>query len=272
MNHFFDDSTLIEIAHLICGDEPPLRYRRGFELSGFFRRAHWDDVPDHDESPRHQWTVQLLRERQQHNPEDITRAVLRLANRLEYHGLPREYEATLQQLNEVLALEGLQAQQQQGRPVLVPYDETDGPRLRRVELKVSIIDVIAEPELAKAIQNRLDEAHICHEHGAYTAAIIMLGSLLEGVLVHAAQARPRTVRMPKPLGQMGLQALVELAHSQGWIEYDAKLVSNLVRHYRNLVHPLQETKTKHSPDEDTVDACWNVVNMTLNDLAATAAL
>ncbi|MER6446032.1 hypothetical protein [Streptomyces venezuelae] len=98
----------------------------------------------------------------------------------------------------------------------------------------------------------------------------MLGSHLEGVLAHAAQTRVATVRMPKPLGNMGLNDFVDFAYANKWIELDAKLASAFVRHYRNLVHPLAEKRTGHSPNRDTLDMRWPVVNATLNDLAATA--
>lgn len=109
----------------------------------------------------------------------------------------------------------------------------------------------------------------CYEHGAYTSAIIMLGSLLEGVLPHAAQVRTAGERMPKPLRSLGLNDFVDFAFKDKWIERDAKLASELVRHYRNLVHPPAEKKTGRSPDRDTLDMCWPVVNATLNDLAET---
>ncbi|MFJ9540627.1 hypothetical protein ACIRPX_25590 [Streptomyces sp. NPDC101225] len=55
-----------------------------------------------------------------------------------------------------------------------------------VELKVSVTEVVSDPELAATVQLRLDEARTCYEHGAYTSAVIMLGSL-RGVLAHAEQ-------------------------------------------------------------------------------------
>ncbi|WP_328582654.1 hypothetical protein [Streptomyces sp. NBC_00370] len=143
-------------------------------------------------------------------------------------------------------------------------------QLPRVELKVSVKDVVSDQDLATAVQLRLDEARTCYEHGAYTSAIIMLGSLLEGVLAHAAQVRAAASPMPKPLRSMGLNDFVDFAFKNKWIEHDAKLASELVRHYRNLVHPLAEKRTGHSPNRDTLDMCWPVVNATLNDLAATA--
>jgi hypothetical protein len=267
-----DDSTLAEIARLICGDDGPLIYRRGWELPQFFTRASWPSVPDHDGTPRQEWTLDLLRRRQQRSTDDIARAVLRLADPREYRGQEREFKATLHQLNEILALEGLRVDYVDGRPKLVEQERIVdiGTRPPRVELKVAVEDVVKDPELARAVQLRLDEARTCTTQGAYISALIMLGSLLEGVLLHAAEARPASRSLPKPLRNMGLQDLVDFAHDNGWIQHDAKMASQLVRHYRNLVHPHLEMRTRHTPDSDTVDMCWPIVNAALNDLAASA--
>jgi hypothetical protein len=272
MNEPFDDSTLNEIAHLICGDDPPFLYRKGYEIAAFLKRAGWDDVPDHDGTPRHKWTLELLQERQQEGTDDPQRAVLRLADRREYFGQEREYAPTLKRLNDILTLDGHRIDNVRGRPVLVPHEagSDDRPRMPRTELKVSVTDVVSDPELAATVQLRLDEARTCYEHGAYTSAVIMLGSLLEGVLVHAAQTRASRASLPKQTRAMGLKDLVDFAHQNGWIEHDAMQATELIRSYRNHVHPLAEKKTGHNPNRDTVDMCWPVVNATLNDLAATA--
>ncbi|MEU8930403.1 hypothetical protein AB0D30_10995 [Streptomyces sp. NPDC048409] len=275
MSEVFDDSTLTEIAHLICGDEPPLLYRKGYEIAAFFQRAGWDDVPEYDGStPRHKWARELLKERQEDGTDDAERAILRLANRLEYYNQQHEYRATLKQLNEILVLGGRRIGEDGGQLALVRCEagfEDEVRQLPRVELKVSVTEVVSDPELAATVQLRLDEARTCYEHGAYTSAVIMLGSLLEGVLAHAAQVRAAGVPMPKPLRNMGLSDFLNFAYENKWIEYDAKLTSELIRQYRNLVHPLAEKQKGHSPNRDTLDMCWPVVNATLNDLAATAA-
>ncbi|QEU86264.1 hypothetical protein [Streptomyces viridosporus] len=274
MNEIFDDSTLTEIAHLICGDETPLLYRKGFEIAAFFQRAGWDDVPEYDGTSRHRWARELLKERQEDGTDDVERAILRLANRLEYYNQQQEYHATLKRLNEILVLDGRRIGEEKGQAVLIHCEAGFEDQVRQlpcVELKVSVTEVVSDPELAATVQLRLDEARTCYEHGAYTSAVIMLGSLLEGVLAHAAQVRAAGVRMPKPLQKMGLNDFVNFAYENKWIERDAHLASELVRHYRNLVHPLAEKRTGHSPNRDTLDMCWPVVNATLNDLAATAA-
>ncbi|MFJ2781282.1 hypothetical protein [Kitasatospora sp. NPDC087315] len=273
MSQSFDESVLIEIAYLICGDDSPLLYRKGYEIAEFLRRAKWEDVPDPDGTSRHQWTLDLLRERQEEGEGDALKAVLRLADQREYVGQPREYKATVARLDEVLALEGCRIGYAEGQPILVPVEAgaSESVRMPRVELQVSVSQVISDPALAAAVQTRLDEAHTCYEHGAYTAAVIMLGSLLEGVLVHVAQVRAVTRTLRKRPEDMGLKELVDLAHDNGWIEHDAKLASELVRHYRNLVHPTAERRNGHGPNRDTVDMCWPVVNAALNDLVATAS-
>ncbi|MEI5032283.1 hypothetical protein RB201_03375 [Streptomyces sp. S1A(2023)] len=77
----FDESTLEELAAMISGDEAGMKRRGGWELAPFLRRAGWEDVPDHDGSPRHTWLLDLLRERKEDDAGDIERVVLRLADR-----------------------------------------------------------------------------------------------------------------------------------------------------------------------------------------------
>lgn len=264
----FDDSTLEELAAMVCGDEPGMKRRAGWELAPFLRRAGWEDVPDHDGSPRHRWVHTILRERQEDQAGDTERVILRLADRREYQQQPADYDAVIQRLQEVLALEGRRVDYRKGHPLLIEYDPDEPPRPQRVELKVAIIDVVSDPDLARAVQLRLDEARICQEHGAYTSAVIMLGSLLEGVLVHAADVRNATVPLTRPARDTRLQDLIHHAHTNQWIDQDARMASDLLRTYRNLVHPLAEKRAKHSADFDTADLCWSTVNAVLNDLAA----
>ncbi|MGW5739641.1 MULTISPECIES: hypothetical protein [Streptomyces] len=264
----FDDSTLTELAALICGDEPHMKRRGGWELAGFLQRAGWEDAPEHDGRARLPWMKETLAERQLDDVADIERVVIRLADRREYLQQPEDYDAVFTRLQEILALEGRRIDFRKSRPVLTVYDPEEAPRPQRVELKVSIADLVTDPDLASAVQLRLDEARLCQEHGAYTSAVIMLGSLLEGVLVHAAETRPAAQPLTRPARDTRLQQLIQHAHTNRWIDQDAKMASDLLRTYRNLVHPLAEKRARHSADFDTADLCWSTVNAVLNDLAA----
>ena len=267
-----DPSTLDELVELLCGDDGPL-HRKGWELQEFLRRAGIPGVPDYDGSYRRQWTRRILegRDGEMTNAE---RAALRLADPREYAGEQSARQETLQRLGETLSMEGLKVLfDSRGHPGLVPLDDAeDGEAretLRGTELKVSVAQVVANPALAAAAEQRLTEARICHGAGAFMAAVIMLGSLLEGVLVAVADERLKG-KPPKSLDVIGLEELINLAHKMGWIQVDVQVSSVLIRRYRNFVHPRAQLRMVDPPDADTLDICWPIVNATLNDLAASA--
>jgi hypothetical protein len=268
-----DSSTLDEITELICGDDGPL-YRKGHELQDFLRRSGITGIPNYDGSYRRSWTRQAL-DGSEGETTNAERAILRLADPREYAAEQDAYQETLRRLAEILSLEGLQIlHDRRGRPRLTELDDTgpDGARdvLGGTELKVSVAQVVADQALAAVAEQRLNEARVCHAAGAYMASIIMLGSMLEGVLV-AVVAERLSGNPPKPLDRMGLEELINLAHREGWIQVDVRMGSELIRRYRNLVHPRAQLRMGDPPDADTLDICWPIVNATLNDLASTAS-
>ena len=266
-----DASTIEEIAAFLTSSEAP-RYLSEAKLREFLRRAGIEEIPEAGTMTRRDLARQALTSGNSNGNINAERVILRLADPREYPNNKATYEETLRELGEILASEGLTiTHDERGRPAitaLATQQRVDG--LRGIKLNVSLGQVIRDPALAAVAQERLDEADRCQAGGAYMASIIMLGSLLEGVLVAAAQERPhRPLRGNPPIRNVGLQALINLAHEERWIQFDAHLVSDLVRQYRNLVHPLMQLAIGHYPDADTLDMCQSVVNAILNDLAAT---
>ncbi|MFC6021863.1 hypothetical protein ACFP2T_37590 [Plantactinospora solaniradicis] len=266
-----DDNTLDEIARIACGDHDRLVYRRGAELPKLLQQAGWNNVPRYSGDHRRGWLSQQLRARRD-VPGAIDAVVRRLADRREYvhRNEPLAVAEVTQALNLVLAAEGFEVAHSQGRPLVRPYkpstdQEQDPPD---VVLHVSMTDLVRDPDLAAVLESRLTEARICDRNGAYASAIIMLGSLLEGVLLDALKAR--MPNPPRPLDRWGLHDLIETAHKEEWIQADVHGFAGKLREYRNLVHPNAQLKIGHAPDRDTVSMCWPVINAALNDLAATA--
>ncbi|HEX7306764.1 DUF4145 domain-containing protein, partial [Lentzea sp.] len=113
------------------------------------------------------------------------------------------------------------------------------------------------------LRRRLDEAHTCLVHGAPTASIIMLGSVLEGVLYDVAKARSANGSAQHD----NLNQLIKLAVREGWIGRDVDDYAHTLREYRNLVHPKRQVDHKYDPDSGTAEISWKVVVLALNDLA-----
>lgn len=255
-----DDNVLGEVAGLICGDDGSPWYRRGFEIEKFFRAAGWD--VDECEGGRRNWTLEQLHERSE-DPAALRAVLLRLADPREYIGDQDAGAEVLRSLNELLALEGYEVVYEGGRPQL----EAREPQLRRsakmapIELTTSLTSVVSDRSFGEQLRGRLDEAWNCWNAGASTAAIIMLGSVLEGVLYDVA-----TYRTGKDPGD-NLAALIKLARENEWIQKDAHDFAVLLREFRNLVHPKKQRDLAVNPDTDTVRMFWNVVVAALNDLS-----
>ena len=276
-----DPNTLEAVAEIICDTDGP-HHRQYWELEKFFANAGWK-LPPYDESGRLRWTQEILLSRQE-DPAAIAAVIRRLADPREYRNRPDDAVEVAEQLNRILAFEGLRIAYIDGRPELVESDPafrtpaTTAP----LSLKANLAMIVRDPRLAALLQKRFDEARTCREYGAHLSSVIMLGSVLEGTLHDVVRQHPaEAYRCPRaPKGQDGkpknsdtwkLSDLIDVAHACGWIELDARRFSHELRDYRNMVHPDRELIDAHHPDEDTVAICWNVVVAALNDLSRVAA-
>ncbi|NJC73012.1 hypothetical protein HC031_25325 [Planosporangium thailandense] len=257
-----DDNILNRLADLICGDDSTPVYRTGREIGAFFEAAGWRRVGDVD-GPRRQWVLDLLKQRRR-DSDALRRLVLRLADPREYLDNDDARLHVVQELNQLLALEGYQVVYVGSRPDLISQTPTmKRPAMQApAQLTASLTDIVSDPEFGKQLKSRLDEAHTCWKSGACTAAIIMLGSTLEGVLYDVALARHAGGRPPTD----NLQELINLAKRNGWIAQDVIDYVDVLRNHRNLVHPKKQYTQRYSPEEDTVRIAWNVVVAALNDL------
>lgn len=276
-----DPSTLEALAELICGDEGPF-YRKGWELPGFFHRAGLE-CPDHDGSTRKWWTLDRLKEYQL-KPGAIRKVILRLADPREYRGDASTTTEVIRRLNDIMRVEGFEAALEGVKPRLRAATARALPVIPAARSPVVMPDfasLIGDAKLAQTLAARWVEAQRCVEAGAHLAAIVMMGSLLEGLLLAVARLWPAEANQarsaPKdvhgrvrPVHRWSLQDLIDVAHERGWLQRDAKDFSHLLRDYRNLVHPWQQRSMMVVPDEDTCAICWQVVRAAANDLAATA--
>jgi len=97
------------------------------------------------------------------------------------------------------------------------------------------------------------ETLACKHANAHLAATVMLGGLLEALFlarinrmanlspVFTAQAAPKDkAGKAKPLKEWGLKDYLDVAKELGWIRQSAKDVGQVLRDYRNYIHPEKE--------------------------------
>lgn len=135
------------------------------------------------------------------------------------------------------------------------------------------------PGLEDTIQNRWLEAQRCQHAKAHLAAVIIMGSILEGLLLarasldapaaFKAKAAPRA----KDGGNVALQdwklsSLIDVAVELRWLKSDRGSFSHALRQSRNVVHPWEQVSNKADFDEATCGTCWHVLNAAAQDLLA----
>lgn len=135
----------------------------------------------------------------------------------------------------------------------------------------------AVPGLKEELDKRWREAQKCVHVEAFTSAIILMGSILEGLLLARAQASSsvayQSSRAPKDrsgksvaIQDWTLSALIEVAVDVGWVKTDRGKFSHALRESRNVVHPWQAVMSRTNFDAATCTTSWHVLSASVDDL------
>lgn len=135
------------------------------------------------------------------------------------------------------------------------------------------------PDLDRVIRDRWLEAQKCQHAGAYLAAVVMMGSILEALLLARAQLSPADAYQARaaprrndgsqlPVHDWTLNALIDVAAELGWIKLDRKRFGHALRDSRNVVHPWHHVRSGADFDRGTCDLCWQVLKVAADDLVA----
>ena len=289
-----DATTLEVIAETICGGgggsgaveyASPGVYRSKSEIFSFFGRAN---VAPKGESSTRKWFVLESLQRLNEEPNGhlvsagIENLINRLANPQEYRGDIQTTQAVIDHLNRVLRLDGIEVVLDGVRPRLREVSPgtapPSGPKTRVHEPPPNFVSLGVEPRLSEILVGRWNEAQKCVDAKVHLSAVIMMGSVLEGVLLSKAESNPSVVYRakaapkekstgnPKGLHEWSLSVLIDVAHEVGWLQGDVKRFSHSLRDSRNMVHPYFHRTQPDDPDADTCSICWQVVRAAVADL------
>lgn len=279
-----DPSTLELLAEFICGDTDSAGpvYRKGWELPKFFKRCHLDCI-EHDGTTRKWWVLDRLNE--YNDSESMCKVLERLASMHEYQSLQDSkdvYKKALTYLNKLIAIDGFCLVQAQNKFTVQKLDTLHAETLQDINFLSEPTPCFTQQSfplpLGAILESRWEDAQRCWNAHAYVPSIICMGSLLEGVLLQVVTKHPeaanRSVQAPKerhtnkvqPFPSWTLEELLKVAFSCGWIRKDRLDFSQILRDYRNIVHPWHQMTTKTPPDSKTCAICWEVVKAAVKDL------
>lgn len=132
--------------------------------------------------------------------------------------------------------------------------------------------LIADVRMQAILQKRWKECVICVQSRAPLAATVMMGGILEGLLlarinqrtdkspVFTASAAPRDKATAKtlPLKEWTLRDYINVAHELTWITTTGKDVGEVLRDYRNYIHPQKELSHGISLGPDDAEMLWTI--------------
>lgn len=135
-----------------------------------------------------------------------------------------------------------------------------------------------ETQAVPIVESRLAEARQAFGAGAYLSVIFLCGSVLEAVLLSAAQKEParfnQAVGSPKthegkvkPFHEWSLSQLIDVACDVGLLKLDVKKFSHSLREFRNYIHPYEQMKSRFTPDVHTAKVCFQVLKAALASVA-----
>jgi len=111
-------------------------------------------------------------------------------------------------------------------------------------------------ELSKAIENHL-----------WKSAHVIAGSIIEAVLVDTlieADYEARTKNNPL---KMDLFQLIEICQKEDFLSLKSAGLSNVIREYRNLIHPGRAERLKEKVDKNTANVVYSLVEMIIGEIS-----
>ncbi len=135
-----------------------------------------------------------------------------------------------------------------------------------------------EAQAVSIVEDRLEEARRALSVGAYLSVIFLCGSVLEAVLLGAAQKQPAQFNQAsaspkkddgsvKRFHEWSLAQLIDVSCEVGLLKVDVKKFSHGLRDFRNYIHPYEQMVSGFSPDEHTAKVCFQVLKAALASVA-----
>lgn len=134
-----------------------------------------------------------------------------------------------------------------------------------------------EADIQGVIKQRIDEISAILTT-APLAAVLLIGSTLEGVLLDVAKRNPtlfiKATAAPKdkgtvrPLDDWKLNDLINVAHEVGYVSKNVADFSHSLRSFRNYIHPRAQAKARFNPNADTAKICFQVLKAAITELTA----
>jgi hypothetical protein len=159
------------------------------------------------------------------------------------------------------------------------------PKSKNASAPPDFSSIAADVQMQMILVERWEECEKCLASGAYLAATVMMGGLLETLFVaranklsdkrplFSAKSTPidQRTKKPLPLPEWTLRPYIDVAHEIGWITRSGKDVAAVLRDYRNYVHPEKQRSHGVKLQDHDAKMFWDVTRNLVIQLLAIAS-
>ena len=129
-------------------------------------------------------------------------------------------------------------------------------------------DFISGDAFRKSLESDYQELLVAINGGAWKAAHVLAGSIVEAILLDCLVAIKYDGKSEETILKMTLADAVNACKKEGYLSLRAADLSSVVRDYRNLIHPGKVVRTKEEVDKDSAVVAQALVAMIIKDIAA----
>jgi len=158
--------------------------------------------------------------------------------------------------------------------------DTETELLRRVFQPELFARLPVDVTMSRALVSRMEEAHRCIDANAHLAAVILCGSVLEGMCLGFGGSYPERVnrgysalykKPPPHFHEWKMKEWIDVLGRLGDLSPNVEKFGQALRDFRNYVHPAEQLVHRFSPDKNTARIGFQVVIAAAEDLVRAAA-
>ena len=274
-----EKKTLEELRKIINGDGTS-NYRSGSQLVSFFNDLGFNDAYGQGFPSRWMYTDSRLDEI--NGTPELDKCLRKVFAPINYISRIQELDELIAGFNQYLAFDKWKIIRENDAILFRRLDhviidekpksasEMQDADFLKITYDVDIDKLRLDSSISDIIKTRLTEVESCISHDAPLAAVIMIGSIMEGILLGLASSHPKEFNQAAsaPKDQEGknrkfhewtLNHYIDVASEIGILNPDVKKFSHAVRDFRNYIHPYQQMATQFSPDKHTAMICLQVL-------------
>lgn len=272
--------TLEELRCIINGDGTS-DYRSGAKLVAFFNDLGFNDVYGNGFPSRWFYTDDRL-DKINGTPE-LDKCIKNVFAVVNYIGRIQELDALIANFNQYLAFDKWAVVRENDQITFKKLDrvvvdtkaqnKTDigEDEFLKLTFDVDVDSLKLDNQVSNVIKARLEEIDRCICSDASLAAILLVGSVMEGVLLGTATAYPKVFNTStsaprdtntgkvRKFPDWTLNNFIDVAAENSILKQDVKKFSHVVREFRNYIHPYQQMAEQFNPDKQTALICLQVL-------------